>query len=110
MVTKVAAVSIYAGDDIVFPTYTFLSGEDPLDLSTWTDWAAQWRPTLTSDTVLDLDVDTSELATGIVTVSVDAETTRTMGQSGVWDLQATLSGDVRTWLRGRTIWMNDVTR
>jgi hypothetical protein len=35
---------------------------------------------------------------------------RAMGSNGIWDIQAVNDEQVKTWLRGKTKWVEDVTR
>lgn len=111
--TIVPAVSIYAGDTLDFPIYTFKTDATPFNFvaDNWSDWVAQWRPTPESSEVIDLIVDDSQANVGIIFVSATAAQTALMGEHGVWDLQATQFGlHIRTWLRGATVYAQDVSR
>ena len=62
---------------------------------------------------VDLVVDADAVADGVLVVHVaGADTDAVTGRirSGVWDLQAVLGGDSRTFVRGSTTWRKDVTR
>lgn len=89
---------------------------EPEDLSAYTDWACQWRATAAADTALDLTVDASEAADGVIVVRASGDVgasegqTRLMGGNGVFDLEAVLSGETRTFVRAKTRWSLDVTR
>ena len=108
--TLVPAVLVYAGDTITFPTYTITdSAGTPVDLSAWT-WRAQWRYVATADVAVELDVDDSQAADGIIKISADSTDSRAMGRDGVWDLQGTQGSTVQTWIYGPTEWVEDVTR
>ena len=109
---EVPAVPVYAGDTCVFPSYTFQEGTAPIDLTAagWTDWAASWRWKATEQESIILTVDASRASSGIIDISASADVTRAMGAAGVWDLQATRPGEVRTFLRGSTTYLQDVTR
>ena len=105
----IPSVSAYAGDTLVFPQYSFQTDGLPTDLSEWTNWTAQWRPDPYSEEVIPLEL--TQVVSSFTPLAT-AENTRAMEQSGVWDLQATntLSGFVRTWIRGQVILRMDVTR
>lgn len=115
---SVPDVEIYAGDTFEWPSFTFTTDGTPINLTTWTGWTASWRPTPGSADSVDLTVDTSAGATGTVKITASATATRAMQTLvpkvfdgfGYWDLQATQSAVVRTWLRGKTINREDVTR
>jgi len=102
-------VPVYAGDTTPFFSYTFANGGVPDDMSAWT-WQAQWRLKPAAENFLTLDVDASLAATGVISISASAATTAQMTGSGVWDLQGTRGDEVRTWLRGTTVFTRDVTR
>jgi hypothetical protein len=113
MVTEVPTVNIYAGDTTVWPTYTFTDeAQQPRDLVNegWSFWTAQWRPKADAATFIDLVVDASQASTGVVKISASSIDTALMGGNGVWDLQAISNGAVKTWVRGKTKWTEDVTR
>lgn len=82
----------------------------PDDLSAWTDWTCQWRPSSLSSTVIVLTVESSAANEGKITISATPEKTLAMNGSGVFDFRAELSGDVRTFVRVRTLWRRGVTR
>lgn len=108
-VPVVPDVPVYAGDSLTFPAYVFTSSGDPVDLSGWV-LTAQWRRNPGSSTVIELTVDASEAGVGRVLLSATPVQTRQMGTAGVFDLQGVLAGEVKTWLRGSTVWLEDVTR
>ena len=111
MVTQISNQDIYAGDTTTFNPIRFLDGVTPQNLSSWGSWLAQWRPTPESAAALIvLTVNSSESNIGVIRVSATGAQTTAMAGPGWWDLQATLSGEVRTWVRGRTNWMQDVSR
>lgn len=110
MPTEVPDVEIYAGDTVQFPTYTFIDdAEDPRDLSAYT-FTAKWRSNTAATDPLDLTVDATDKATGLIIVTASAAQTRTMGGPGVWDLQGTVGAIVTTFVYGATTWVEDVTR
>lgn len=107
--SKLTALDVYEGDTFV-AGFVFRDRDGvALDLSTWTSWASQWRPSDTSDEAVAFAVDTSDLATGRVGISLTPAQTDGL-RDGVWDIQATRSGEVRTWIRGRVVVKKDVTR
>lgn len=113
---ELPSVAVYAGDDEVLADFVVNDSDGaepvptltPVDLSIYTTWEAQWRPTALSDTVLALTVDDSDAVNGHLRVLASAEVTRAMGGKGVWDLQTT--SPVKTWYTGKTTWKPDVTR
>lgn len=100
---------VYAGDTFT-QTYVVTDSTTglPLNLAAWGSWAAAWRPYQGSDVVV-LSVSTVGLASGQITVSATAAQTAAMDGPGVWDVQAVNAGTVRTWLRGKTAFVQDVT-
>lgn len=103
-------VSIYRGDSAVIADCTFEQpAGTPINLSSYT-WRAQWRSKVESADAIDLQVVTAESTLGRLVIRASAEQTARMAGNGVWDLQGTLSGEVRTWVRGSTILVRDVTR
>lgn len=107
--TRVPPVTIYKGDTTTFPTYEFSEGGVAIDLSTYT-WAAQWRTTAEATDSITLALDLSGQVAGKITPSATATQTETMTTTGVWDLQSTKAGVVRTWVFGSTTCQKDVTR
>ena len=105
----IAPVEMYAGDDLVIAAFTLKENTVPVDFSTWT-LLCQWRKRASDTDAIALTVDTTDAATGRLVVSVSAAQTRLMGQSGVWDLQGTKGSIVRTFVRGSTTYIGDVTR
>ena len=110
MVRIVPSVAIYQGDLKVFPTYTLKVGATAYDMvaAGFTDLACTWESR--SGVRIDLDVSTSEPALGIIRIVADTDVTSSMTESGSWDCQSVLNGEPRTWFRGATSFMPDVTR
>ena len=52
-------------------------------------------------------VDTTDAATGTLTLTLTGAQTAAMSGGGVWDVQGSTSGTI---VRGTTAWMQDVTR
>ncbi len=112
---KFPDVLVYAGDTTVFGTYTFQTGNTPINMVSagWTNWSAQWRSKDGSLT-LDLQVDTTDAATGQIVVRATHLQSREMGGPGTWDLQATKTSTydtpyVQTFGYGVTKYREDVT-
>lgn len=87
---------------------------DPIDLvaAGWSNWRAQWRPTAGTSQVIDLEIDDSQAASGILTRKpVSAADTMSMGGPGGYDVKADdADGQSITWLTGSTTWVQDYTR
>jgi len=103
-VADVGTFPVYAGDPWV-QGFAFGPEDAPEDVSGVT-WLCHWRQTVQATEFIALTVDDSDAANGNIVVSASGEQTRAMGAGGVFDVQG---GDV-TRLRGRTSWMQDVTR
>ena len=101
---------IYGGDYRAIEA-TVYAGDAPADLSHFTDWRAQWRTYASSRSSVDLTVDAERASEGIVVVSIPGELSGVDGQlrSGVFDVQASDEGVVRTFFRGTIVWEGDVT-
>lgn len=102
---RVPALELYAGDSFQ-ETVRFRDQGAPVDLSAWTDWKAEWR---SGDRIEVFGVDTTQLASGFVTLMLEPSQTRGMEPAGTWDLQAVRGSEVRTWCAGSTTWRIDVT-
>ena len=105
-VADVGVFEVYAGDPWV-QGFAFGTEADPEDISAYT-WSCEWRQEAEATAFIELSVDDSDAANGNLTISATAEQTRLMGRSGVFDVEGS-PGPV-TRLRGRTSWMQDVTR
>jgi len=107
---------IYAGD-AWSQSFEFGSLTDPDDegswvgddLSEWSDWSAQWRVTDSAMSEITLTVDATGAADGVLVLSASEAQTRAMAGNGVFDIQAA-TPRVRTFLRAKTHWKQDVTR
>jgi hypothetical protein len=108
---KIPAIKLYRGDSFS-QTYIFKNNEtnQPKNLVSegWSNWVAQWRPEIDSDTVVNFSVTTSQASNGQILVSLSAAQTSDM-KKGFWDLQATQNTTVRTWLAGKVEFEKDVT-
>lgn len=103
---------VQAGD--AWPGFEFTVKDDqdqPVDLSTWSNWQSQFRPTRGSGQKVDLTVDASNAATGTIAVSASGPDVQQMGGSGGFDVQATDGGgQVHTFVEGDIDWIQDYTR
>ena len=106
-------ITMYAGDTFISPSYTMETGSPlaPINLVTdgWTNWTAQWRANVTDTNYFAFTVDTSSASSGVIRFTATSTQTRSLW-NGVWDLQATKGSEVRTWIRGKLIYVEDVTR
>lgn len=102
-------VPVYRGDDTDFFSYTLTSSGTPVDLSAWT-WTGQWRSKADDDVALDLVVDATDAATGVLHVAAIGAVTALMESKGVWDVQGVNGSQTLTYYRGTTVWAADVTR
>ncbi len=109
---------VYAGDDQTLSLAITHDGHSA-DLGAWTGWRATFRPTLPGATTIDenaqpvpLGVDESGKSGGLIVITIPASLCAVGGQirDGVWDVQASNAGRVKTWARGQIRWMGDVTR
>lgn len=83
----------------------------PEDVSAWPEWACDWRPDPSSETEIELTVDFTGAASGIIVVAASTAATRAMRVNGKFDIQASDGPEnVKTFLVGKTKWRQDVTR
>ena len=104
---------LYAGDATGLTILLEYSKGTPQNLTDYEDWRCQWRTTPGAAEAVNIFVDDSERAMGLIHLYIAPEQTATDTgsiRSGVWDVQATLGGEPRTFLRGTTTWRKDVTR
>lgn len=111
-------MSVSGARDLTFPRgdsyehrIEFLDqdGTTPLDL-TGAVFAAQLRRSPNDDVFVAFAVDNSEVAAGVVTISLTKAQTAALGRNYSWDLEATLAGKVTTWLAGNVAVVLDSTR
>jgi hypothetical protein len=95
--------------DTAAPPIQIQEGGVAADLTGRT-FAAQIRRSVSSTTAIDIDVDTTEAADGILILRVGEEVTETLRGIYVWDLQQTVGDVVRTLLTGKWTFDADVTR
>ena len=104
------AVGVYRGDDVIIADCTFQQPAGvAMNLST-SAWSAQWRLKSDSENFVALQVDATQANLGRILIQANSAATSLMTARGVWDLQATLNGVVKTWVRGSTVLVKDVTR
>lgn len=102
-------VKMARGDTAAPPILIRTPAGEAVDLTGRT-FAAQIRRAVGAATAVDVDVDTTEGADGILILRVDEDVTETLTGEYVWDLQQTLGGTVRTLLKGTWVFDADVTR
>ena len=73
-------------------------------------YAAQLRRSAAAATAIDVTVDTTEAANGILILRLEPAVTETLTGIYQWDLEQTVGGTVRTLLAGRWTFDPDVTR
>lgn len=106
--------AIYRDDDytIVIPFVDASNTPFPVDGYTFRAEIRKHRNrgATVADPVAVFTIDTTDAATGTITLSLDKTVTRTLPAEAVWDLQATIDGDDDTWLDGTVEVLGDVTR
>jgi hypothetical protein len=60
--------------------------------------------------VVEVDVDTTDAATGQLVLRIDSADTEDLSGEYVWDLEQTIGGNPRTILAGKWAFEADVTR
>ena len=102
---------IYQGDVATF-SITVEENDSLVDLSAaYRDWSASIK--VRGDKLpYALVVDDSHADEGVIKVTAPSAVTKTMRNYGVFDLQAKhiLSGETRTFVRGKTAFTREVTR
>jgi hypothetical protein len=108
---NVGSLNVYAGDTFS-QTFTFKEDDEAIDLveAGWGTWLAQFRKSTVDTTAVNFAVDASLAGNGQITITLSANQTAALGSNGVFDLQASQSGTVRTWVAGTIAWTKDVTR
>lgn len=76
----------------------------------YSDLRCQWRRRASDYQWYEIAIDESQSETGTIRLELTPEQTRGMGGPGVFDIQASVEGDPRTLLTGKTLWKGDVTR
>ena len=99
----------YQGDTLQL-TFNFTDANDvPVVLPT-TGWRAQIRQTAASETILaSFTIDSTDAATGVLVLTLAAAASESL-TGGIWDLESSDGGVVRTYLRGTVRFEVDVTR
>ena len=101
-------IKVTRGDTDGIPLTIREAGE-PADLTGRT-YAAQLRRAKNAATAIDVTVDTTEAASGILILRLEPVVTETLTGEFQWDLEQTMGGTVRTLLTGRWLFDPDVTR
>jgi hypothetical protein len=108
----VSDIPIYAGDS-VYLEYRFRTepepAGDPVDLSAWT-FSAQWRKNRSDEEFVAFTVDQSDKANGVIILTMTSGQAQSLGSDGFMDLRGINGPIERTFLQGRTVWTQDVTR
>lgn len=104
-------LALYRGDDYAHQI-TFVDAQthpEPIPVDDYT-FKAEIRDRPENGTVVyaTFSIDTSQASEGIIVLHLTASQTRI--PSGYWDLQATISGSRKTWLKGEVIMDGDVTQ
>ena len=109
--TEISPWPIYSGDPESMQL-TFQNNDGSIqDLTEFYDsYRAQWRRTPHNGVAIDVEVDDSQAAQGILRLELTKAQTEAMNGPGVFDIEALMGADTRTILRGSTSWKQDVTR
>lgn len=103
--------NVYDGDTFS-QTYVITDSATglPVNLTGWGSWASAWRPYQGGELVM-MTVVTTGLASGQITIIASSAQTTAMDGPGLWDVQSTntSTGAVRTWLRGKVAYVQNVT-
>lgn len=102
---------LYAGDGADFQVSFVDEDNETIDVSNRT-WTSQIRKTRTAETAYDLEIDSTDAATGLIVLHISAEITRELPRTAQWDLQCTSVGsdEPTTVLQGAVTCNQDVTR
>lgn len=102
---------LYAGDVGAVIIEAVDDNDTPVDLSAWTGWIAQWRAKPKATDAIDLTVDATDAADGLLTVLFTAAATAAFRPTGVWDIEGlTPGGDPHTVVHGAVETDQDVSR
>lgn len=104
-------LNIRRGDDLVMPLTMRDGAGAPIDL-TGRSYTAQIRATTDAATALAITVTNTDLPNGLITLSLtDVQTRDNVPRTGVWDLQETDTGGLKsTLIAGKVTAVEDVTR
>jgi hypothetical protein len=107
-------ISIFGGDDYVLPVTFTTGGTSPsaIDVSTRT-YTAQVRAWPSGGVLATFDVNMTNAATGIVSISLGHAVTATLAGAVAearWDMQQSNAGTITTVLKGTVTVSQDVTR
>ncbi len=102
---------LYRGDDFYYQ-FVFTNNQDPpipLNLSEYTFKAEiRDRPEYGKIIYATFDIDTTDASDGIIVLNLSAAATRI--PPGYWDLQVSLDGNKKTWIKGAVRPSGDVTQ
>lgn len=105
-------VQVYSGDSFSMK-YILKTGTPPEPINLvaegWESWNCQFRQAPSDTEFISLIIDLTDADEGVIIIRATPEQTAQI-TSGVWDLQASREGEVRTWLRGTFNHVLDVTR
>ena len=108
MPTLAAQVTVYSGDSLSM-RFRFSNASGVMDLSAWT-WRSEWKLKASELTGIEMTVDATAAATGILVVKATPLQTKGMAVNGIYDIQGTLpDGTVWTPLRGTTLGVKGIT-
>lgn len=108
MPTLAAQVTVYSGDTLTM-RFRFSNASGVIDLSAWT-WRSEWKTKASIDIGIEMTVDATAAAIGILVVKATPAQTKDMAVNGIYDIQGTLAdGTVWTPLRGTTLGVKGIT-
>jgi hypothetical protein len=96
------------GDTVALPI-TISEAGAPADLTGRT-YLCQIRRTKPGDVIVEVDVDTTDAATGELVLRIDDADTEPLSGDYVWDLEQSIGDNPRTILAGKWNFDPDVTR
>ena len=102
-------ISVYGGDTLSIEYRFRDSDDDPVNLSAWT-FTSQWRVSANSTDAIAFTVDSTNLATGVVKLTMTGSQTDAMGGGGVFDLQGVNGSVSQTFVACTTLYTLGVTR
>lgn len=105
----VPIIKVYKGDTFE-QSFVFKTDGVARDLTAegWGSWSSQIRVTPDAATYVAFTVDSSDAANGRITLRLTATQTNTL-TPGEFDLQATRSAEVQTFMRGSLLVEGDIT-
>lgn len=103
-------LTVWQGDTYAMPPITIRSDSTAIDVSSWS-FSAKIATGYSTTATTTFSVATGSASSGIITLSLTSTQTAalTLTSSYVWDLQRTLSGDVKTLIAGKVRVKGQVT-